>query len=105
MIKTGNGSVLLTQGAAKKIVAGMCIFSFVFAIIRTFIDQDFIDSMVGISSGFIMYYLFRNPEFLMVSTWDEFDEQYEKSRDKKYLWGFPLYQLLMLSAGLYIYLV
>lgn len=95
---------LVSQNVASKFVAGMCLGSFLFAIIRTFIDPDFTDSMVGISSGFVMYYLLRNPELLMVSTWEEFDECYEKSRDKKYLWGFPLYQLLMLSAGLYIYL-
>lgn len=96
---------MVSQNLASKIVMGMCIISFVFAIIRTFIDQDFVDSMVGISSGFIMYYLVRNPELLMASSFDEFGERYDNSRDKKYLWGFPLYQFLMLSAGLYIYFV
>ena len=90
---------------ANRIVLFMCIGSFVFAFIRTFIDQDFVDSMIGISSGFAMYYCVRNPDLLVARTWDEFDKCYENSRDKKYLWGFPFYQLLMLSAGLYIWLV
>ena len=97
--------ILVNKKIAYYFVFSLCIVSFFFAFVRTFIDQDFIDAMVGISSGFAMYYCVRNPELLVARTWKEFDEKYENSRDKKYLWGFPLYQLLMLSAALYIWLV
>ncbi|MFP6826332.1 MAG: hypothetical protein VB962_01640 [Pseudohongiellaceae bacterium] len=52
-----------------------------------------------------MYYLLRNPQLLMAKTFDEFGDLYDESRDKKYLWGYPGYQAVMLAAVLYIFLV
>ena len=104
-MKVTKNTASIRSKFAYGIVLALCIVAFAFAFVRTFIDQDFLDSMIGISSGFAMFYLVRNPDLLMASTWDEFGERYDNSRDKKYLWGFPLYQLMLLTAGLYIWLV
>ncbi|PCJ25203.1 MAG: hypothetical protein COA96_07835 [SAR86 cluster bacterium] len=98
-------SIAVKTKLATSFVIGMCALALLIAIHHTFFDQDLVASMVGISSAFTMYFLYRNPEILMAKSWDEFGELYDNSRDKKYLWGFPLYQLLMLSAALYIWLV
>jgi hypothetical protein len=60
---------------------------------------------VGISSASVFYFLYRNPEMLMAKNWDEFGELADNSRDQKYVWGFPAYHAVMLSAILYIWLV
>ena len=59
---------------------------------------------VGISSASVFYFLYRNPEMLMAKNWDEFGELADNSRDQKYVWGFPAYHAVMLSAILYIWL-
>jgi hypothetical protein len=60
---------------------------------------------LGISSASVFYFLYRNPEMLMAKNWDEFGELADNSRDQKYVWGFPAYHAVMLSAILYIWLV
>ena len=74
------------------------------AIVRTFFDQDLFAALVGVSSASIFYWTYRNPDLLVSKSWDEYCKNYDKSRDKKYLKGFPLYQLLILSVILYIWL-
>ncbi len=75
------------------------------AILHTFFDQSYIGAMIGISSASAFYFLYRNPDMMLAKSWDEFGELADKSRDKKYICGFPAYHLLMLSAILYIWLV
>ena len=74
-------------------------------VVHTFFEQDIIAAMVGISSASIFYYLYRNQEILMAKSWDEFGELFDNSRDKKYLWGFPALQAILLASILYIWLV
>ncbi len=81
-------------------LASVCL-----AILNIFFDQNYLGAMVGISSASAFYYLYRNPKMMMAKSWDEFGELYDNSRDKKYLWGFPAYHLLMLAAIFYIWLV
>lgn len=100
-----NGAIVIKPRVATGIVIAMGISAVALAIIRTFFDQELLGAMIGVSSAFTMYYLYRNPEILLAKSFDELGELYDNSRDKKYLWGFPAYQLLMLSVALYIWLV
>ena len=74
------------------------------AVHHTFFDQDLMGAKVCLSSAFVMYFLHRNPELLSVTNWKEFGDTFDSSRDKKYIWGFPLYQLLILAVGIYIWI-
>jgi F0F1-type ATP synthase membrane subunit c/vacuolar-type H+-ATPase subunit K len=94
----------MTLKIAKRFILVMCSLSVGIAILYTFINQDYIGAMVGISSASVFYFLYRNPEMLMAKNWDEFGELADNSRDQKYVWGFPAYHAVMLSAILYIWL-
>ena len=82
----------------------MGIASVILAIGRTFIHPDLVGALIGVSSAGVFYWVYRNPGMLMARSFDEFGEYYDNSRDKKYLWGFPLYQLLILCVILYFWL-
>ena len=84
------------------IVVGMC--SIALGIRHTFVEQDIVAAVVGISSASAMYYLYRNPKILMTKTFDEFSDIYDESRDKKYILGAPIVQLLIFFSVLYIWL-
>lgn len=82
------------------IVLGM--FSLALGIRHTFVEQSIVPAVVGISSASAMYYLYRNPKILMAKSIDEFGDIYDESRDKKYIWGAPICQLLIFFSVLYI---
>ena len=90
---------------AKRAIIVMCSVSVGIAILHTFIDQDYIGAMVGISSASAFFFLHRNPEMMMAKNWREFCEFADQSRDQKYIWGFPAFHAVMLSASLYIRVV
>lgn len=95
----------MTPKFAKRAILVMIAISIGIAFLHTFIDQDYIGALVGISSASVFYYLHRNPKMLMAKNWDEFGELADNSRDKKYVWGFPAYHAVVLLAILYIWLV
>jgi hypothetical protein len=101
----GEVSSSIKPKFALSIVIGMFVLSIALAVHHTFFEQDYIAAMVCIYSTSAMFFLLRNPKILMAKSWAEFDELFHNARDKKYLWGFPAYHLLMLSAILYIYFV
>ena len=88
---------------AKIAISTMIVVSLGMAVLHTFFDQSYLGAMVGISSASAFYY--RNPEMMLAKSWDEFGELCDSSRDKKFIWGFPAYHAVMLSAILYIWLV
>lgn len=94
----------ISQRTAQKIVLGMVIASVILAIGRTFIHPDLAGAMIGISSGSILYWVYRNPELLMTQNIDEFNAMAAKSRDIKYFKGFPLLYILTLALILYFWL-
>jgi len=94
----------VTEKRAKIIALSAALLSIALAIVRTFLDQDLFAALVGVSAASVFYWPYRNPEILLAKNWDEFCQRYDKSRDMKYLHGFPLYQLLILSVILYILL-
>ena len=75
------------------------------AVLNTFFEQDYIGAIIGITAASTFYYVYRNPDLMMVRNWQEFCRQYDISRDKKYIWGFPAYHAVILLAILYIWLV
>ncbi|MEX0964635.1 MAG: hypothetical protein WDZ52_11415 [Pseudohongiellaceae bacterium] len=95
----------MTLNIAKRAILVMCSLSVGIAILHTFIDQDYIGAIIGISSASAFYFLHRNPEMMLAKNWDEFCEHVDNSRDQKYVWGFPAYHAVMLAAILYIWLV
>lgn len=99
-----SSGMQISQKTAQNIVLGMVTGSVILAIGRTFIHPDFIGAMIGISSASILYWAYRNPELLVTKNMEEFGEQYDKSRDMKYLWGFPLFHVLTVSVILYFWL-
>jgi len=94
----------ITKKGAKFFALCAALVSLALAIVRTFFDQDLFAALVGVSSAAIFYWTYRNPEVLVSRSWDEYCKNYDNSRDKKYLKGFPLYQLLILSVIPYIWL-
>jgi len=56
---------------ASAIITGFIVVAVLLALAATFWEQDLISSMIGISSGFTMYYVHRNPELLMAKSADE----------------------------------
>ena len=90
---------------AKRAIIEMCSVSVGIVILHTFIDQDYIGAMVGISSASAFFFLHRNPEMMMAKNWREFCEFADQSRDQKYIWGFPAFHAVMLSAIFYIWVV
>ena len=95
----------MTPKIAKRAIIVMCSISVGIAVLNTFFDQDYVGAVIGISATSTFYYVHRNPDLMMASSWDEFGELYDNSRDKKYIWGFPAYHAVMLAAILYIWLV
>ncbi len=95
----------MTLKFAKMAIVFMCIVSVGVALLNTFIDQDYFGAIIGITATSMFYYVYRNPQLMMAKNWEEFCEQYDNSRDKKYLWGFPAFHAVLLSAILYIWLV
>ena len=95
----------MTLKIAKRAILVMISVSISIAVLHTFIDQDYVGAMIGISSASIFYFYHRNPELLMAKSWEEFGELSDNSRDQKYVWGFPAYHAVMLAAILYIWLV
>ena len=95
----------MTAKIAVGVITVMGFTSVGLAILNIFFDQSYLGAMVGISSASAFYYLYRNPKMMMAKSWDEFGELFDSSRDKKYIWGFPAYHLLMLTAILYIWIV
>jgi hypothetical protein len=94
----------MKQEVASKIVLGFILVSFAMLIHSTFFDKDLVDALFGISATSIFYYLYRNPKMMMAKSWDEFGELVDNSRDKKFLWGFPAYHVVVLLIILYIWL-
>ncbi len=94
----------ISQKAAQNFVLVMLIAAVILAIGRTFIDPDLVGALTGISSASILYWAYRNPEMLTTKNADEFGLVFAKSRDKKYLYGFPLFHFLTLSVILYFWL-
>ena len=94
----------ISQKAAQNFVLGMLIAAVILAIGRTFIRPDIVGALTGISSASIMYWAYRNPEMLMTKNADEFGPVFQRSRDKKFLYGFPLFHFLMLAVILYFWL-
>lgn len=90
---------------AFRLLIGFWLVAITVAIWHTFFDQKVMGALIGISSAFSMYFLLKNPKILMAKNFGEFGELYDASRDKKYLWGTPLCQLLILLAVLYILFV
>ena len=95
----------MTLKIAKRAILVMISISLCMALLHTFIDQDYVGSMIGISSASVFYFLHRNPEMMMAKNWEEFGEHADNARDQKYVWGFPAYHAVMLAAILYIWLV
>lgn len=95
----------MSPNIAKLTTLGMCIVSLCVAVLNTFFEQDYIGAIIGITATSMFYYVHRNPELMMAKSWEEFCEQYDNSRDKKYMWGFPAFHAVMLAAILYIWLV
>lgn len=94
----------ISQKTAQKIVFGMLIVAVILAIARTFIHPDLAGAMIGISSGSILYWVYRNPELLMTQNINEFNAIFARSRDMKYFKGFPLLYILTLALMLYFWL-
>lgn len=94
----------ISQKTAKNIVLGMVLASVILAIGRTFIHPDFAGAMTGISSASVLYWVYRNPEMLLTKNMDEFGKIFDRSRDTKFLHGFPLFYALTLTAILYFWL-
>lgn len=95
----------MTLKIAKRAILVMISISVGLAILSVFIDQDYMGAMIGISSASVFYFVHRNPKLMMAKNWDEFGEHADNARDKKYIWGFPAYNAVMLAAILYIWLV
>ena len=95
----------MTLKIAKRVILVMISISIGLTVLHTFIDQDYVGALIGISSTSVFYFLYRNPEMMMAKNWDEFGEHADNSRDQKYVWGFPAYHVTMLAAILYIWLV
>ena len=89
---------------ANGFVIVMGILGVALGIRHTFFEQSMAPAIVGISSASVMYYLYRNPKILMIKSFDEFGDIFDESRDKKYIWGAPFFQLLILFSILYIWL-
>ena len=90
---------------AFRLLLGFWLISITIAIWHTFFDQNLIGALIGISSAYTMYFLLKNHKLLMAKNFGEFGDLYDSSRDKKYLWGTPLSQLLIIIAVLYILIV
>jgi len=95
----------MTLKIAKRAILVMISLAVGITILHTFIDQDYVGAMIGISSTSVFYFLHRNPEMLMAKSWEEFGEHADNARDQKYVWGFPALNAVMLAAILYIWLV
>ena len=95
----------MTLKVAKRAILVMISLAVAITILHTFIDQDYVGAMVGVSAASVFYYVHRNPDLMLAKNWDEFGELYDNSRDKKYVWGFPALHAVMLAAILYIWLV
>ncbi len=95
----------MTPKFASRLLLGFLLVAITIAIWHTFFEQQVLGALIGISSAFTMYYLLRNPRLLLAKTYDEFGDLYDESRDKKYLWGYPGYQAVMIAAVLYIFFV
>jgi len=94
----------ISKKGAKIFSLCAAILALALAIVRTFFDQDLFAALIGVTSASIFYWTYRNPDLLVARNWEEYCKNYDKSRDKKFLQGFPLYQLLVLSVILYIWL-
>lgn len=94
----------ISQKTAKNIVLGMVICSVILAIGRTFIDPDLAGALVGVSSASILYWVYRNPELLVTKNMDEFGPIFDKSRDRKYLYGSPLQYAIVVAVIVYFWL-
>lgn len=95
----------MTPKAARIAIAVMGLLAVGIAVLHTFFDQDYIGAIIGITAASTFYYVHRNPDLMMARNWEEFCEQYDKSRDKHFMWGFPAYHAVLLAAILYIWLV
>ena len=95
----------MTPKIAKRAILTMLSVTVMLAVINTFFDQSYVGAMICISSASIFYYVYRNPGLMMAKNWDEFGEEFDNSRDKKYIGGSPTLNAVMLAAILYIWLV
>ena len=79
------------------------LFSVLAAFSNTFINPSPWKSAFYIYNSFIFSFLARNPQLLVASSWDDFDEMLEKTDHARYVYGtIPLYPALVLIATLYI---
>ncbi|MBT4257339.1 MAG: hypothetical protein HOG51_10080 [Gammaproteobacteria bacterium] len=98
------GAKKMKPETASRIALGMmliCVIVTVVAILK----GDLLNAVIGMSSAPVLYYAYRNPELLLTKGFKEFDSKFDATRDKKYLWGFPAYQVFMLAVILYIWLL
>ena len=102
MIVVGGGKRMKLE-TASKIALGMMLAGILGTLHAIYTDDLFV-AAIGLSSTPVMYFAYRNPELLLTKGFKEFDSKYDDTRDKKYLWGFPAYQLFMLAVILYMWL-
>ncbi len=94
---------LMTEKWGLAVVAVMASVLAVTAIYHTFIEQSILWSVFAISSFSTMLWVFRNPAILLSKSWEEFGELFDDSKDKKLIFGSPLFLVLILVSILYIY--
>lgn len=92
----------LSQSKAKWLALFLTVMALTLGIGRTFFDQDLSGALVGLSTAPLFYWCYRNPHVMVSKTFDEFCRNYDKARDMKFLYGFPLYYLVLALAALYI---
>jgi hypothetical protein len=95
----------MTLKIAKRVIVAMIALGIGIALLSIFVDKDYVGAIIGISSASTFYFVHRNPKLMMTKTWDEFGEEFDNSRDKKYIGGSPALNAVMLGAILYIWLV
>ena len=79
------------------------ILSFFMAIQYTFFEPKFFRSLFNISTTFLFFYFFRNPDVLMSRNMDELYDSFMSSRDRKFFYGTtPFYPASLLLAICYI---
>ena len=88
---------------AKNLVAGMFFISVILSLYDLFILLDAWLAVTCIYSSSVMLYLYNNPELMLSTNIEEFDESYDKSKKKHLLWGSNILHLITLASFVYIY--
>lgn len=87
---------------AKRVLTILMTLSVLLALNATLVQQNIVNVLITVSAFFTFKFLWKNPNLMLASNWEEFGELVDNAKGKIDLTGSPLFFLTVFLCVLYI---